>query len=72
MGRAKKVIRLNLETEIPNCRCDRESPLSIFDSLNRIIASLLKVATQIRRDLSEPALVIQRLSEHFRLAHALK
>ena len=47
MGCAKEVIRLDLKTEIADCRGDREGPLSVLDRLSRIISRLDKVTTQI-------------------------
>jgi hypothetical protein len=59
VGRSKEVIRLNFETQVVNCRCDRERALTRFDSLKSIISCLNKVPTQIGRNLTEPSLVIQ-------------
>ncbi len=58
MGRAKEVIRLNLEAEIANCRGDRESQLCLLNSLNGIIPRLHKITAQISGDLPKAPLVI--------------
>ena len=47
VGRSKEVIRLDLKTEIANCRGDREGSFSLLNSLNRIISRLHKITTQI-------------------------
>ncbi len=59
IGRSKEVIRLNFETQVVNCRCDRERALTRFDSLKSIISCLDIVTAQIGRDLTETPLVIQ-------------